>query len=152
MLTFSEQLCQYWKNYFICYSTTKTLIIMRAHFHIMSQCAGGPWLLFHSWFILIIINVKCMLMPRCNVFILLSPHSILLSQHKVDHRLFSRILIEFPSSPNLHNTTSIPIYFLQRYKWDFLSLSTVHIICSYISVSKHNYCKGTEIIYNSQAW
>ena len=106
MLTFSEQLCQYWKNYFVCYSTTKTLIIMRAHFHIMSQCVQGPWLLFHSWFILIIINVKCMLMPRCTAFILLSPHSILLSQHKVDHRLFIRILIEFPSSPNLHNTTT----------------------------------------------
>ena len=70
----------------------------------------GPWLLFHSWFILIIINVKCMLMPRCNPFILLSPHSILLSQHKVDHRLFSRILIEFPSSPNLHNTTNHHFY------------------------------------------
>ena len=83
-------------------------------------------------------------MPRCTAFILLSPHSILLSQHKVDHRLFIRILIEFPSSPNLHNTTSIPIYFLQRYKWDFLSLSTIHnIICSYISVSKHNFCEGT---------
>ena len=66
----------------------------------------GPWLLFHSWFVLIIINVKCMLMPRCNAFILISPHSILLSQQKVDHRLFIQILIEFPSSPNLHNTTS----------------------------------------------
>ena len=47
-----------------------------------------------------------MLMPRCNAFILISPHSILLSQQKVDHRLFIQLLIEFPSSPNLHNTTS----------------------------------------------
>ena len=86
---------------------TKTLIIMRAHFHIMSQCAGA---LVVISFMVYSHYHKCEMYAntsvQCILFILLSPHSILLSQHKVDHRLFIRILIEFPSSPNLHNTTT----------------------------------------------
>ena len=74
-----------------------------------------------------------MLMPRCNAFILISPHSILLSQQKVDHRLFIQILIEFPSSPNLHNTTS-PNLLSTEVQMRFLV--PFHNTYHYISVSK----------------